>query len=226
MSIGSPPSTPAQSPLLGRSINLIQIPSTPVEEPPVDPVGDILSISQDDQEAKPFVAVAHVDDAIIASQVSPVSSETVDMDLQSSPSSSEVDDDEIPGLVTGSVSRRPGLPAPPRQPSPLVLPPPQTRPHPILTAPPSLSTPPPTSGMSSAIEPNEMKSVTPPLSAGALPRRPVFKNPFVSGGFMTEFVGKRESLTTQKAPAPKEVVDPESSGTRRKTVRSSVCVLV
>ncbi|KAL4065203.1 hypothetical protein J3A83DRAFT_431717 [Scleroderma citrinum] len=208
MSIGSPPSTPSQSPLMEHAMNLIQIPSTPGLEPPVSSVDDNSPVSQ---QAKKGKLHAVVDDTSRTSQVSPVSSETVDMDLQSSPSSSEADDDEIPGLITGSVSRRTGPPAPPRQPSPLVLPPLQTRPYHTLTAPSALSSPPPNSGIPSAIEPNEAKSVTPPLSAGAPPRRLIIKNPFVSGGFMTEFVGGRESLTTQRTPAPTGVVEPENS---------------
>lgn len=188
-------------------------------ELPVSSVGDGLPLSQDEQEVKPLVAVAHIDDARRTSQVSPVSSETMDMDLQSSPSSSEADDDEIPGLVTGSVSRRPGPPVPPRQPSPLTLPPPR----PVHAALPALTIPSPVSGVSSSMEQKETRSVTPPSSAGVLPRRVIVKNPFVSGGFMTEFVGKRESLTTQRVPASKDAVEPESSGS--KTVGGFVALL-
>lgn len=208
MSIGSPPSTPPQSPLIGRATNLIQIPSPPTTEPPVSLVGDHLPISQQAQEEKEkeYIAVTAVappiDVASRTSQVSPVSSETVDMDLQSSPSSSEVDEDEIPGFITGPLSRRPG--PPPRQPSPLVLSPPQARPQPMASVLPALAIP----SKCTILVPNEPKESEPPeptaLVAAPPLRRPPppIKNPFVSGGFMTEFVG--ESLTTRITPSPKE----------------------
>ncbi|KAG6332308.1 hypothetical protein ID866_6780 [Astraeus odoratus] len=213
MSIGSPPSTPAQSPLISRAMSLVQIPSTPATGLPISLVGNSLPITRNEVEAKEREPAVHTDDASRTSQVSPVSSETVDMDLQSSPSSSGVDDDEIPGLITGSVSRRPGpSTVPPRKPFPLVLPSPSFRPQFVPAAPPPLSITSHTARMPSADEPTEPKSATPALSVTASSRRSLpIRNPFVSGGFMTEFVGGRESLTTQKVPPPKDSGDSEKS---------------
>ncbi|KAI5982983.1 hypothetical protein EDC04DRAFT_1762217 [Pisolithus marmoratus] len=207
MSIGSPPSTPPQSPLIGRAMNLIQIPSPPTTEPAVSLVGDHLPISQQVQEEKEYIAVtavAPIDVPRRTSQVSPASSETVDMDLQSSPSSSEVDEDEIPGFITGSLSRRSG--PPPRQPSPPVFSPPQARPQLTTAALPALSIP-SKHTIPAPKEPESPDSAT--LVAPPLRRPPPIKNPFVSGGFMTEFVGGRESLTPRFTPSPKELIPSE-----------------
>ncbi|KAI6123216.1 hypothetical protein EDD16DRAFT_685142 [Pisolithus croceorrhizus] len=214
MSIGSSPSTPPQSPLIGRGTNLIQIPSPHTAEPPISLVSDHLPISQQAPEEKEYIAVTAIDVPSRSSQVSPVSSETVDMDLQSSPSSSEVDEDEIPGFITGSLSRRP-VP-PPRQPSPLVLSPPQAKPQPIAAPPPPSSMPlkhtipAPNEPMS----PDSTTLVPPPVR-----RPPLVKNPFVSGGFMTEFVGEHQSLTPRVTPSPKELMASEKYNATTTAVR-------
>ncbi|KAG9318110.1 hypothetical protein JVU11DRAFT_177 [Chiua virens] len=207
MSIGSPSSTPPQSPLRIRSPSPVEAPPTftdpSTSTPDTSKTPPTASATQQAPVEKPEAPWTNVEDAASrTSQISPVSSETVDMDLQSSPSSeSSTSSDEIPGFITGAASRRA------RAPSPLVLPvapiksnvaaqtPVAQSAQTIVASPVSTvaTIAAPLTG-DSAIEKN---GPPPPVVATALKRAPL-KNPFVSGGFITEFVGERDSLTTKK----------------------------
>ncbi|KAG1729773.1 hypothetical protein EDB19DRAFT_105224 [Suillus lakei] len=118
---------------------------------------------------------------------------------------------DIPGLVTGS-SWRPPPPktAPPHQPMEPGSPPKTVLPSlPSVqhSAQPSVSERIPASpkkSPSSAVPPAFNKPTTlPPRLTISVPKKPAIVNPFVSGGFMTEFVGSPASLTAQKSLPPK-----------------------
>ncbi|KAG6375894.1 hypothetical protein JVT61DRAFT_2761 [Boletus reticuloceps] len=201
MSIGSTPSTPPESPIhTSRPLPNEVSPSPTPTKPATAPRGKALpTASQQAPVAKPEPPWIHLEDAgSRTSQISPISSETVDMDLQSSPSSqSSAYPDDIPGFITGAASRRA------RPPSPLVLP----------VAPPksgiAAQTPVPQSAQTIVASPASTvvasaalftaESVTdklePPPTAS---KRAPIKNPFVSAGFITEFVGEKDTLTTRK----------------------------
>lgn len=207
MSIGSPPSTPPQSPIHPRSPSPFEVPTTPVQ-PTTATVGKPLSTASATQQApveKPEAPWSHIEDAASrTSQISPVSSETVDMDLQSSPSSqSSASEDDIPGFITGAASRRA------RPPSPLVLPvaPIKSSVAAQTPVPPSAQTivASPTSTVATTSAPFTAESATekhePPPVVTTVPKCAPIRNPFVSGGFITEFVGEKDSLTTRKDSA-------------------------
>ena len=203
MSIGSSPSTPPQSPTHTCSTSPNVVPATPTQSPS-SPLGKTLSTASTSQQApveKLEAPWTHDDAASRTSQISPISSETVDMDLQSSPSSQScASSDDIPGFITGSASRRG------RPPSPLVLPVAPVKPgivpqtpvpqsaQTIVASPASTVT---TSTAPFTAEPATDKGELPPVVASVSKRAPI-KNPFVSGGFITEFVGEKDSLTTRK----------------------------
>ncbi|KIK94626.1 hypothetical protein PAXRUDRAFT_827796 [Paxillus rubicundulus Ve08.2h10] len=218
MSIGSPPSTPPLSPATERDAALIEVPVTPTK-PATGILSDTLSITSSVHQVpleKQEAPWTHIKDASSRMpQISPVSSETVDMDLQSSPSSkSSASDDDIPGFITGAASRCV------RPPSPLVLSAAPVKsgvvaPTPVpLPAPP----PPPPSRTIVATPPASTLAIRgTPFNAGpwgeqplppsliATPpappsKRPPIRNPFVSGGFVTEFVGQKPSIATKKDP--------------------------
>lgn len=195
MSIGSPPSTPPQSPIRPRSPSPVAPPTAILGKP-----SSLASTTQHAPMETQEPSWTHIEDAASrSSQVSPVSSETVDMDLQSSPSlESSASSDDIPGFITGAASRRT------RAPSPLVLPvaPIKSSVSAQTPAPPSaqtMVTSSPTSTLAATTAPSAGESVTekpePPPTAS---KRAPIKNPFVSGGFITEFVGEKDSLTTRK----------------------------
>lgn len=205
MSIGSPPSTPPQSPIHPRSPSPIEVPATPMK-PTAATLAKTLSTASTTQQApveKLEAPWSHIEDAASrTSQISPVSSETVDMDLQSSPSSqSSASSDDIPGFITGAASRRA------RPPSPLVLPlaPIKSSVAAQTPVPPSAQTvvASPASTVATTSAPFTAESVSekhesPPSVVTTVPKRVLIRNPFVSGGFITEFVGERDSLTTKK----------------------------
>jgi hypothetical protein len=210
MSIGSSPSTPPQSPIHACSSSPFEVPATPTKSTTAT-LGKTLSTASATQQAlveKLEAPWTHIEDAASrTSQISPVSSETVDMDLQSSPSSqSSTSSDDIPGFITGAASRRG------RPPSPLVLPVAPIKSHVAAQTPvpPSAQTivaspaeTVPTTSAPFTAEPVTEKHELPPSVLSTLPKRAPIKNPFVSGGFITEFVGEKDSLTTRKdSPDP------------------------
>ena len=205
MSIGSAPSTPPQSPIDTCSSSPFGVPATPTK-PITATLGKTLSTASTTQQApaeKLEAPWSHIEDAASrTSQISPVSSDTVDMDLQSSPSSrSSASDDDIPGFITGAASRRA------RPPSPLVLPVAPIKSHVAAQTPvpPSAQTivASPASTVATTSTPFIAESTTekhellPPVLS-TVPKRTPVRNPFVSGGFITEFVGEKDSLTTRK----------------------------
>jgi len=205
MSIGSPtpPSTPSQSPIHASISSPTEVPATPTKLTTAS--GKTLSTASATQQAPPEKLEApwtHIEDAASrTSQISPVSSETVDMDLQSSPSSqSSTYSDDIPGFITGAASRRA------RPPSPLVLPVSPLKPGVAAQTPvpPSAQTivASPASTVATNSAPFKAEPITkkhePPPVLSTVPKRAPIKNPFVSGGFITEFVGEKDSLTTKK----------------------------
>lgn len=215
MSIGSPPSTPPQSPIHPRSPSPIEVPATPTK-PTAVTLGKTLSTASTTQQApveQPEARWSHIEDAASrTSQISPVSSETVDMDLQSSPSSqSSASDDDIPGFITGAASRRARLP------SPLVLPvaPIKSSVAAHTPVPPSAQTmvASPASSAATTSAPFIAESVTEKHESSPMvnmvPKRGPIKNPFVSGGFITEFVGEKDSLTTSKDSADRASLSDE-----------------
>jgi hypothetical protein len=226
MSIGSPPSTPPLSPVTERDAALIEVPVTPIK-PATGILSETLSIASavhQEPLEKPEAPWTHIEDAASrTSQISPVSSETVDMDLQSSPSSkSSASDDDIPGFITGAASRcvrppsplvlsaapvKPGVVAPTPTPTPAPAPAPPPRGTMVATPPTSTLA---TRGAPFNAEPWGEKSYPSPLIAtppAPPPKRPPIKNPFVSGGFVTEFVGQKPSMTTRKDPTDRLTPD-------------------
>ena len=204
MSIGSPPSTPPQSPLRPHNPSPIEAPPIPMSMPTTSPgkPSSTASTTQQDSVNTLEAPWTHIEDgASRASQISPVSSETVDMDLQSSPSSeSSASSDDIPGFITGAASRRG------RAPSPLVLPVAPIKSSVAAQTPvtPSAQTivASPASTVATSSAPFAAEAVTekhePPPVMSTAPKRAPVKNPFVSGGFITEFVGGKDSLTARK----------------------------
>ena len=204
MSIGSSAITPSQSPIHSRSSSPVGVPATPTKSTTATLAKTLCTASTTQQAPveKLEAPWSHTEDAASrTSQISPVSSETVDMDLQSSPSSqSSASSDDIPGFITGAASRRA------RPPSPLVLPVAPIKSHVSAQTPvpPSAQTivasPASTVATTSApftAEPVAEKHEPSPVLSTA-PKRAPIKNPFVSGGFITEFVGEKDSLTTRK----------------------------
>ncbi|KAG1835530.1 WD40-repeat-containing domain protein [Suillus variegatus] len=188
MSLGSPSSTPPQSPIIERIPNVFRVQS-PVTEPPKS--------SQDSGDTSSLPA-----------EPSTPTSETADMDLQSSPSSASSSSSDIPGLVTGLSWRapapphrpvEPGLEQPGSPPKAVIPSLPSVQPSISERIHPSLKESPP-----SAVPPTVNKPATlPPKLTISVPKKLAIVNPFVSGGFMTEFVGSPASLTAQKSLPPK-----------------------
>lgn len=206
MSLGSPSSTPPQSPIIER-LPLDSIVPSPATQPSRNSQDSGMDLSNEEQEERQIEDdLRHQGDASsLAAEPNTPTSETADMDLQSSPSSASSSSD-IPGLVTGLLHWTPpsraalaaefvlgqaGLP------STTVLPSTQHLVSERLSASPKLS-PSPT------VPYVVTKPVIPPPRLTInVPKRPMVVNPFVSGGFMTEFVGSPASLTAQKSLPPK-----------------------
>lgn len=209
MSLGSPSSTPPQSPIIERIPNVFRVQS-PVTEPPKSSQDSGMDLSSDSQDEKQIEDdLRHPGDtSSLPAEPSTPTSETADMDLQSSPSSASSSSSDIPGLVTGLSWR---APAPPHRPVEPVLEQPSSPPKAVIPSlpsvqpliseriHPSLKESPP-----SAVPPTVNKPATlPPKLTISVPKKLAIVNPFVSGGFMTEFVGSPASLTAQKSLPPK-----------------------
>lgn len=210
MSLGSPSSTPPQSPIVERLPLDSSVPS-PATQPSRNSQDSGMDLSSEEQEERQIEDDLRQpgETSSLAAEPSTPTSETADMDLQSSPSSVSSSSD-IPGLVTGLLHRTlTGPYAPPQLPSELGLG--QETGLPEKSALPSvehlvserlLISPkihPP-----SVVHAVDTKSViTPPRLTISVPKKPAIINPFVSGGFMTEFVGSPASLTAQKSLPPK-----------------------
>jgi hypothetical protein len=217
MSLGSPSSTPPQSPIVER-ISLISSLPSPATQPSRSSQDSGMDLSSEEQEEKQIEDdLRHPgDSSSLAAEPSTPTSETADMDLQSSPSSASSSSYDIPGLVTASSRWPPPTNvapaasfAPPQRSAELVLGQeagvlpksvfPSMQPLVLERPPPSPKASPPSAVPSAVTKP----VIAPPRLTINVPKKPPITNPFVSGGFMTEFVGSPASLTAQKSLPPK-----------------------
>ncbi|KAG2360440.1 hypothetical protein BDR07DRAFT_1412417 [Suillus spraguei] len=214
MSLGSPSSTPPQSPIVEPMPNMFGVQS-PVTEPPRSSQDSGMDLSSDSQDEKQIEDdLRHPGDtSSLPAEPSTPTSETADMDLQSSPSSASSSSSDIPGLVTGSSWRAPAPPHRPMEPGPEQEPgsPPKT----VIPSLPSVQpyvqpsiserilASPKKSPPSVVLPAVNRLATLPPRLTISVPKKPAIVNPFVSGGFMTEFVGSPASLTAQKSLPPK-----------------------
>jgi len=234
MSLGSPPSSPPQSPIIER-MSLLSSPPSPALQPSRDSQDSGMDLSSEEQEEKQIEDdLRHPGDtSSLAAEPSTPTSETADMDLQSSPSSASSSLSDIPGLVTGLSRWAPpskaALPAPselPERPAELVLSHeaglpqnsvlPSMQPH----VPERLPASPKTSSLAA---PSVITKpvISPPRLTINVPKKPAIVNPFVSGGFMTEFVGSPASLTAQKSLPPQS----RTGSPNTSDVQASIIVL-
>lgn len=231
MSLGSPPSSPPQSPIIERMSLLSSLPS-PAPQPSRSSQDSGMDLSSEEQEEKQIEDdLRHPGDtSSLAAEPSTPTSETADMDLQSSPSSASSSLSDIPGLVTG-LSRwvppsKGALPAPPERPVELVLSHeaglpqssvlPSMQPH-VLERLPASPKPSPLAAPSVITK----LAIPPPRLTINVPKKPAIVNPFVSGGFMTEFVGSPASLTAQKSLPPQS----RTGSPNTSDVQASIIVL-
>lgn len=235
MSMGSPPSTPPPPPVAAHPTNVAEILSTSPLGLPVRIIADGSPSRTRTHEEKPQMVPTQVVHSSTAPQLSPATSETVDMDLQSSPSLPEVDEDEIPGLITGLAPHSSRSAVPQRQPSP---PPPPILPSSELPSFIRL----PTNGVVTPLDSlvdqrfrqhtlrrsrspvfirlstngamprsDELaeQNFVPPMWSAPAPQERLLRNPFVSGGYVKEFTDVHESSDTQRLLHRKDSFDSE-----------------
>ncbi|KAH7928195.1 hypothetical protein BV22DRAFT_225080 [Leucogyrophana mollusca] len=195
MSLGSEWSSPPQSPLLDRPADSPGYVSPLTTEPSNRSIDNPMAASQT-LPGKEQAIGSSKDPISQQAEAFSASSTPDDMDLQS-PSSSLSSD--IPGFITGSSARA----------EPLTNVVQETSKQNSLELPLSNHQPEAPSLPSMTVDSKPAVAPNPPPVAA--PRKPVIQNPFVSGGFMTEFVGSPGSLTVQKMQSGHATSEPSAA---------------